>query len=287
MREITITDMRVVPGDAAFLIDDGETAILYDTGFGFTGSILSENVRKRLGTRPLDYILLTHSHYDHALGSAYLTRDYPNAKVVAGEYAARIFQKPSARVVMRDLDRKAAGGYGITAYEDRIDALRVDIPVRDGDSLLCGSLKLTVVALPGHTRCSVGYYLREQKLLLGTETLGVYFGENTYLPSYLVGYQMAMDSFEKAKGLELERILSPHYGVVDSGSYLVDSQRIARETADVILSLYRAGKSTEEIVDYFMETVYTDRVAPTYPIDAFRLNTGIMAELVKKERMGG
>lgn len=287
MREITITDMRVVPGDAAFLIDDGETAILYDTGFGFTGNILSENVRKRLGTRPLDYILLTHSHYDHALGSAYLTRDYPNAKVVAGEYAARIFQKPSARVVMRDLDRKAAGGYGITAYEDRIDALRVDIPVRDGDSLLCGSLKLTVVALPGHTRCSVGYYLREQKLLLGTETLGVYFGENTYLPSYLVGYQMAMDSFEKAKGLELERILSPHYGVVDSGSYLVDSQRIARETADVILSLYRAGKSTEEIVDYFMETVYTDRVAPTYPIDAFRLNTGIMAQLVKKERMGG
>lgn len=287
MREITITDMRVVPGDAAFLIDDGETAILYDTGFGFTGNSLSENVRKRLGTRPLDYILLTHSHYDHALGSAYLTRDYPNAKVVAGEYAARIFQKPSARAVMRDLDRKAAGGYGITAYEDRIDALRVDIPVRDGDSLLCGSLKLTVVALPGHTRCSVGYYLREQKLLLGTETLGVYFGENTYLPSYLVGYQMAMDSFEKAKGLELERILSPHYGVVDSGSYLVDSQRIARETADVILSLYRAGKSTEEIVDYFMETVYTDRVAPTYPIDAFRLNTGIMAQLVKKERMGG
>lgn len=35
MIPLTITDVRAVPGDSAFLIDDGKTALLYDTGFAF------------------------------------------------------------------------------------------------------------------------------------------------------------------------------------------------------------------------------------------------------------
>ena len=69
MKDIKIIDMRVQPGDSAFLIDDSETAILYDSGFGFTGFALAEKVKNYLGRRPLNYIFLTHSHYDHALGS--------------------------------------------------------------------------------------------------------------------------------------------------------------------------------------------------------------------------
>ena len=89
--DLKITDVRVVPGDSAFLLDDGRTAILYDTGFGFTGYGVAENVRRVLGKRKLDYIFLTHSHYDHALGSAYVAKRYPDVKVVAGEYARTIF----------------------------------------------------------------------------------------------------------------------------------------------------------------------------------------------------
>ena len=44
MREIEILDMRVHPGDAAFLLDDGKTAVLYDTGFGFTGFGVAEKI---------------------------------------------------------------------------------------------------------------------------------------------------------------------------------------------------------------------------------------------------
>ena len=88
MKDIKIIDMRVQPGDSAFLIDDSETAILYDSGFGFTGFALAEKLKNYLGRRPLNYIFLTHSHYDHALGSAYVLVSYPEAKVTAGVYAA-------------------------------------------------------------------------------------------------------------------------------------------------------------------------------------------------------
>ena len=59
---VTITDVRSHPGDSAFLIDDGTTTILYDTGFAFTGYAVADNIRKVLGDRSPDYIFLTHSH---------------------------------------------------------------------------------------------------------------------------------------------------------------------------------------------------------------------------------
>lgn len=286
MTNIQITDVRSLPGDSGFLLDDGKTSILYDSGFGFTGFQVAENVRKVLKDRPLDYIFLTHSHYDHALGSAYVARRYPTAKVVASEYAAKIFSKPSARAVMRELDRKCAASHGVTEYEDLIDDLRVDIPVEDGDLIVCGEMAFRVVSLPGHTRCSVGFYLEDRKLLLGTETLGVYFGENTYLPSYLVGYQMTLNSFQTANSLAIESILLPHYGLVsreEARRYLNNSQRNAKEMAWKILNLLEAGKTREQILEELTVSLYSDRVRPIYPIDAFRLNTGIMVDLVAGE----
>ena len=286
MIPLTITDVRAVAGDSAFLIDDGETAVLYDTGFGFTGYSVADNIQRILEDRPLDYILLTHSHYDHALGSAYIRKRYPNVQVVAGNYAQSIFRKPTARAVMRDLDRKAAASHGVTAYDDLTDELQVDLPVCDGDVIHCGRMRFEAVELPGHTKCSVGYYLAENQLLLATETLGVYCGEGTFLPSFLVGCQMSLDSIQKAAKLKLQQMLFPHYGII-SGQELQDclvmGQQCIHQVCRLILELLTSGKTTEEILEYLTELFYTDRVKPIYPYDAYRMNTEIMINLVRKE----
>lgn len=286
MSSITITDVRAVPGDCSFLLDDGKTAVLYDTGFGFTGCRIADNIRKVLGERPLDYILLTHSHYDHVLATPYITKVYPKAKVIAGEYVARIFQRPSAKEIMRELDRKAAVKHDMAVYEDLIDHLNVDITVKDGDRFNCGDFVFEGIALPGHTKCSMGFYLPEHKLLLGSETLGVYFGNGTYLPFFLVGYQLTRNAFAKVKQLEIENILLPHYGVVDreeAEGYLENSEAATVETAQKMLSMLKEGKTKEEILAFFEERDYRENVKPTYPIDAFRLNTSIMIEQIRKE----
>lgn len=283
---LTITDVRVLSGDCAFLLDNGHTAVLYDTGFGFTGARIAENIRKQLGGRKLDYILLTHSHYDHVLATPHILRAYPQAKVIAGEYAARIFAKPSARATMRALDLSAAQKQGMDDYEDLADALKVDIAVKDGDEIVCGDMTFSVIALPGHTKCSVGFYMKENGLLLGTETLGVYFGQEAYLPSYLVGYQLSMDSFERAKALDVQQLLIPHYGVVgqrEARAFLEGSQRAAQDTAMRIKAILSSGGSKEEAFAWFRETYYIERIRPTYPIDAFNLNTHILIDLVQRE----
>ena len=286
MNNIKITDMRVIPGDSAFLIDDGKTAILYDSGFAFTGYAVADKIKAYLGSRELDYIFLTHSHYDHALGSVYALKYWPKAKVVSGEYAVKIFSKPTAKALMRELDRKFADKNAVGEYEDLIDNLRVDIPVCDGDEIQAGDMVFTAVNLPGHTRCSVGFYLKKEKLLLGCETLGVFDGECEVVPSYLVGYKMSLDSVEKAKTLDIENILVPHYGLLtkeQTVTYLEKSYESTVETAEAIVDILRSGGTKEDAMEYFKDRFYHGSVKVTYPIDAMELNTGIMINLIEKE----
>ncbi len=286
MNNIKIYDVRVNPGDSAFLIDDGKTAIMYDSGFAFTGYQVADKIKDILGERSLDYIFLTHSHYDHALGSVYAKKYWKDAKIVAGEYAAKIFAKPTAKAVMRDLDNKFAKKCGVEEYEDLIDDLSVDITVSDGDIIKAGTMEFQALNLPGHTKCSVGYYNREKGLLLGSETIGVYNGCDDVVPSCLVGYKMTVESIERVKKLPIDNILVPHYGLLDKEEtkfYLKKAEESTVETADEIVGMLNAKKSKEEIMEFFKDKFYHGYVKDIYPVDAMELNTGIMIDLLGRE----
>lgn len=286
MDKIIITDVRENPGDSAFLIDDGKTAIMYDTGFAFTGYKVAEKIKSILGDRKLNYIFLTHSHYDHALGSVYALKYWPDAKVVAGEYATKIFAKPTAKAVMRDLDKKFAQKCGVLEYEDLIVDLKVDIPVSDGDVIKAGELEFIAINLPGHTKCSIGYYCPEKKLLLSCETIGVFNGSNDVVPSYLVGYEMTISSIEKAQKLDIKNILVPHFGLLDKEEtefYLKKAKESAVSTASEIVDMLKEGKDKEDIIQFFKDKFYYGYIKKIYPIDAMELNTGIMIDLLKRE----
>ena len=286
MDSINIVDVRVSPGDSGFIIDDGKTAILYDSGFAFTGYALADKIKEYLGERSLDYIFLTHSHYDHVLGSAYVLKYWPDAKVVAGEYAVKIFAKDSAKSLMRELDKKFAAYNGIYEYEDLIDNLRVDIPVSDGDKIVAGDMIFTAVNLPGHTRCSVGFYLGSQKLLLSCESLGVFDGENQVVPSFLVGYQMSIDSIKKAQALDVENVVVPHCGYLNKAQtafYLNESYKSTVTVAEEIAKLLNDGGTKQDALELFKDKFYHGKVRDMYPVDAMELNTSIMIGVIEKE----
>lgn len=289
MNSIRITDVRARTGDSAFLIDDGTTSVLYDTGFGFTGYEVARNIRDALGGRSLDYIFLTHSHYDHALGCPYILRSYPDAKVVAARYAADVFRREGALRVMRELDRKHADRCGVGEYEFLGDELRVDIPVDGGDIIDTGTMRFEVLSLPGHTRCSVGYYCREKEMLLAPETLGVYNGKDIITPSFLVGYEMTLRSIERAAALPVRRILSPHCGLLDeeqTSFFLGSMKHVTEECACWMTERISSGCSDEDIIAEFKRRYRKGATKEAYPEDAVNLNTSIMINLLRRELLG-
>lgn len=283
---IKITDVRHLMGDSAFLIDDGKTAVLYDSGFAFTGDKVAENIKRELKSRNLDYIFLTHSHYDHAAGTPYILKCFKDAVVVAGEYAVKIFSKPTAKALMRDLDKKFASKNGIDYYEDLIDELKVNIAVKDGDKIEAGDMCFTAVNLPGHTRCSVGYYLEREKLLLSTESIGVYMGKGLVIPSYLVGYEMTLDSIRRVQAMDVDKILVPHYGVLEkkeAEEYLTTALESAVTTAEEITRIFKSGGTKDDAINHFVRKFYKGEVKEIYPYDAMILNTTITVSLLEKE----
>ena len=121
---------------------------------------------------------------------------------------------------------------------------------------------------------------------MNPETLGVYFGKNSILPICLVGYKMSLDSFKRVEELDIENMLVPHYGMLDREEtrfFLENSEKVLRQTAMHVVEIFSDGGSTEDALKFFEENFYTEIIRPTYPIDAFLLNTSIMIDLIRKE----
>ncbi len=283
---VKVTDMRIHPGDSGFLIDDGKTAILIDSGYGFTGFRMAEKIKEYLGERPLDFIFLTHSHYDHALGSAYILESYPNATVVAGAYAASIFRRAGALRKMEELDRSIAEISGVTDYPFLGERLRVDIEVNDGDIVKAGDLTFAVMDLPGHTKCSVGFYCPEESMLIATETLGIYDGGEVILPSFLVSFENTINSIDRALALKIDRLLIPHLGDLEEERtrfYLDNMRRRSVESAEEYAAALREGKTTEEIATDYIRRYRKGYVEKIYPPEAMMLNTTLMIDRIGVE----
>lgn len=288
MENLTITDVRIHPGDSGFLIDDGKTSVLFDTGFGFTGRTMAEKINRILNGRSLDYIFLSHSHYDHALGSGFINQYWKDVKVAAGTYTSEIFKRDGAKAVMKDLDSKFAKKCGIaeSEYEFPGENLRVDISVEDGDIIDTGSMKFEVINLPGHTKCSVGYYSKEHSLFLSTETIGVYDGESIIFPSYLVSYKDTLRSIDRIKQLEIKNLLCPHYGILSDEQteyYLANCRQASVDLAQLIVDRLNNNVDEYNIREEIKEKYRRGYIEEIYPEDAADLNTSIMIGLIKKE----
>lgn len=114
-----------------------------------------EDVIKELGIKNLQYILLTHGHFDHILGVNEFKKNHPEAKVV-------IHKEDEAFLTDTVLSHSMM--HGLTQ-----EPITADVLVEDGDVLAFDDTGFKVVHTPGHTRGSVVYLLDD--LMFSGDTL--------------------------------------------------------------------------------------------------------------------
>ena len=286
-----LINVTAVCGAEATLIITPEKTALVDSGFAFCAEKLVENIKNALDGRDLDYILLTHSHYDHAGGAAICRTHFKNAKIAASEYAAKIFAKPTAIAVMREMDRNAALVNGFTApYEDKLDELSADIILHEGDCVDLGSLKMKVLNAAGHTRCSIAYFDEKERLMVGSETYGVPVSPDVVEPCYIIGYEMSMEALRKGMACDPKTIILPHIGVMEGEEncrdYFKKAYYWAVKAKDDIVAGYKAGKTQEELIQMWQDYFYIDVIKDRHPLKAFLLNAGYTLPMIIKECAG-
>jgi glyoxylase-like metal-dependent hydrolase (beta-lactamase superfamily II) len=281
-----IHPVGALAGSEAFLLLTPEKSALLDSGFSFCAEAMLDKVSALLGTRSLDYVLLTHSHYDHASGSAYCHRRWPDVCVVASAYAAKVLAKDSVRATMRELNAAAAALNGCRQWVDRLDELTVHRCVEEGDELDLGSISLRVLAAPGHTRCSIMFYAPAAALLLSCETLGVHAGPGLVMPCCLVGYQQSLQALDRVMAMPLRSMLLPHHGLIHGDQcqeFLRDSRYWLVETHRRVHQAHADGASDAELHQLLRELFYTDIAQLIQPEQAFELNASYTIPLLLRE----
>ena len=282
------------PGGDAWLILTARKAALYEAGYAFSAPSILDNLKRLLQGRPLDYILLTHSHYDHASGAAQIKQAYPEAQVTASAYCAKVFTRPGAIRTIREMNDNAARLYGRYPYEDLLDRLRVDRTVADGDVIDLDEVKLTVWETPGHTKCSISF-LSDDGLLLMSETMGALAelpddkGDYLIAPACMVGHGKSLAAIRRAIAAEPNRLLLAHYQVVDGEvpmRFLNRSLYWHERSRDLLLEGWQAGKTIEELTRDWKDLFYTPAVAKIQPEAAFDLNAVYIIPSIIKEYLG-
>ena len=114
-----------------------------------------EDVMKEIGIKNLQYILLTHGHFDHILGVNGFLKNHPEAKVVIHREDEAFLTDPVLSHTFK---------HGLTQ-----EPIKADIIVEDGDVLAFDDAEFKVVHTPGHTRGSVVYLLND--LMFSGDTL--------------------------------------------------------------------------------------------------------------------
>lgn len=158
-----------------FLISCDQQNMLIDTGPGFMSKKLEQRLLK-LKIKTIDYLILTHSHFDHAA----------NAALIKEKFGARIvIHQSEAEYLFSGDSPMPAGTSAFSAWlvrnfsqklikTVRYKSCQADILVND--SLNLSSKGINIIHTPGHTIGSLSIIVDQEIAIVGDTLFGIFPG---------------------------------------------------------------------------------------------------------------
>lgn len=259
-------------GEALLILGDKYT-VLYDAGMAYCGDDTAKNIKDVLGERKLDYILASHTHYDHIGGIPYIKAAFPEVEILGAEHGKYVFSRSGAHKVIKKLGIVADRLYGNNNPEKIItDGMSIDETIADEDVLDIGGERIHVIETKGHTDCSLSFYLEGNSLLLSSESTGICGGPGMCSTAILKSFDDSISSLKKCRDLNPNIIVSPHYGTVPTSynkTYWDVFEEAAFEERDYCVGMWKKGLTLEEMVKKATEQFYGEERSKEQPYEAF------------------
>lgn len=267
-------------GGESILVFGSEKTLLYDCGMAYCGEYTVQNIREKLAGKnrdSLDYIILSHSHYDHIGGLPYIRKAFPNAQVLGSAKTARIFAKPSAKTLMKELGMSARELYMPDSKDEiLVDGIAVDVILEDGDEISLGDITVKAIETKGHTDCSMSYAFEPAKLLFSSESTGMLEGKQYVHTPFLKSVSDAIKSRKKCMEYGAKYICLPHFGMIPEDFNDKYWQMLEKETdakTCFIRGMYEEGLDEDSMLEKYVERYWDPAIEEVQPVDAFMINS--------------
>lgn len=170
-----------------YLVESNYSAIIIDPANNL------KTLEKFIGDKQIVAIFLTHGHYDH----------FKTLDVVLKKYQAKCYLHPSAISKLSNPMLSCATLFGVKEIQPLDYQCFVD--VLDGQTIQLNDMHIKVLYTPGHTNCSVVYFI--DHLMFTGDTLFKSSVGRTDLPT---GSRMALDnSLKRLKHLKTDYMIYP------------------------------------------------------------------------------
>jgi len=207
--------IKVLAGRSnVFLVTSGEKNILVDTSPGSLWKKLDKRL-KNLHIQSIDYLVITHAHYDHAENAFRLKTRYKALVIVhrseANDLASGGNWKVDgtnafARLMVKILGKLVAG-------KMPFEPCPPDLLVDEKMELNSPGLNAYVLHTPGHTPGSISLVVDDEIALVGDCMFGVFKG--SVFPPFALDTRQMIESWGKLLNTGC-RIFLPSHGKADS-----------------------------------------------------------------------
>lgn len=276
-------------GEALLIIGSKKTA-LYDCGMACFYDRLISNIKQVLtlnGRDRLDYVLLSHTHYDHIGALPYLLEEWPEIITCGSKKAKQVCGSDRAKATIEDLGENAKRLYRPELNINvKTDSLKVDKDLYDGEELSLGDESIIAYETKGHTDCCMSFLLEPVKVLFTSESTGVFDSPGNIRAVVLKSFEDAVQSCEKLGLLDVETIIVPHFGSIpksENKSYFSKAKQAVFHEKDLIESGIKKGYSKDEILKKHEQRFWKPELAKIHPFEAYHLNAKISVELLMKQ----
>ena len=195
---ITQVESALLFDSNMYLLVGSERTALIDTGTGFAVDATIDSLKKHLGGRKLDIVILTHRHYDHVGGLRGIIR----------EFSPVLYAGPEDAAPLREGDSESTLG---TKFGGSIDPMEV-IDFCEGDRIDLGGHVLRSIYTPGHTIGSICVLDEVTGSLFSGDTVFVDGVGNTTHPTG--SEKMLIESLKKINDMQFNGLFPGHGPIV-------------------------------------------------------------------------